>query len=136
FLDVMGPIKIKTVQIDSIQFKGSTITRRGNESLEILGDNFYVSNLVVDNSLPNKIELDDLEFAVRGFLESDSNKTFQTGFDGMRIKKNQLTLQNYFLRASNRNKTANTSISTSQLILHNLSIPALLSGQLKADELD
>lgn len=136
FLDVMGPIKIKTVQIDSIQFKGSTITRRGNESLEILGDNFYVSNLVVDNSLPNKIELDDLEFSVRGFLESGSTKTFQTGFDGMRIKKNQLTLQNYFLRAANRSKTATTSISTSQLILHNLSIPALLSGQLKADELD
>lgn len=135
FLDVMGPIKIKTVQIDSIQFRGSTITRRGNESLEILGDNFYVSNLVVDNTLPNKIELDDLEFSVRGFLESDSSKTFQTGFDGMRIKKNQLTLQNYFLRASNRNKTANTSISTSELILQNLSIPALLNGQLKADEL-
>ncbi len=135
FLDVLGTIKIKKIEIDSIEFKGSTISRRGNETLEIRGDNFNVTNLVVDNDLPNKVELEDLELKVRGFLESDSTKTFQTGFDGMRIKKNQLTLENYFLRAANRNKTVQTSISTSQLVLHNLSIPALLSGRLKADEL-
>ncbi len=135
FLDVLGAINIKKVEIDSIEFSGTTFSRRGRETLQILGDNFLVTNLVVDNALPNKIELDDLEFGVRGFLESDSTKSFQTGFDGMRIKKNQLILQNYFLRAANRSNTGNNSIQTKQLILNNLSIPELLNGRLQADEL-
>ncbi len=135
FLDVLGAINIKKIEIDSIEFSGTTISRRGRETLQILGDNFLVTNLVVDNALPNKIELDDLELGVRGFLESDSTKSFQTGFDGMRIKKNQLILQNYFLRAANRSNTGNNSIQTKQLILNNLSIPELLNGRLQADEL-
>lgn len=135
FLDVLGPINIKQVEIDSIEFSGTTYGRRGKETLQLFGDNFLVTNLVVDNALPNKIELDDLEFAVRGFLESDSNKSFQTGFDGMRIKKNQLILQNYFLRTANRSNTGNNSIQTRQLILNNLSIPELLNGRLQANEL-
>lgn len=135
FLDILGPIRIKKLEIDSIEFTGTTIGRRGKEKLEVFGDNFLVSNLIVDNDLPNKIELDDLEFAVRGFLQSDSSKSFQTGFDGMRIKKNQLTLRNYFLRAMNRTQTGSNTIEAKQLILHNLSIPALLNGRLQSEEL-
>lgn len=135
FLDVMGPIHIRKLEIDSIEFTGTTISRRGREKLAVLGDNFTVSNLTVDNDLPNKIELDDLEFAVRGFIQSDSNKSFQTGFDGMRIRKNQLTLHNYFLRAMNRTNTGRNSIEAKQMVLHNLSIPALLNGRLQSEEL-
>lgn len=134
-LDILGPIKVRELQIDSIQFTGNTYSRRGRESLEILGENFHVDNLIVDNALPNKIELDDLEMAVRGFLQADSSKSFLTGFDGMRIKKNQLILQNYFLRTFNRDHSGTNSIKTKQLILHNLSIPELLNGRLQSEEL-
>ncbi|MBC6490728.1 hypothetical protein ACFSQD_16815 [Flavihumibacter stibioxidans] len=134
-LDIIGPILVKNLAIKEIEFTTVTHTRRGRENLRIEGENFNVSELLVDKDLPNKIELQELELKVRAYVESGGTKNFQVGFGEININKNNLILTDYFLHSPKGSWYGENSIDVKQLVLVNLSIPALLNGRLKAEEL-
>lgn len=134
-LDVIGPILIKKLSIYQIEFTGNTHTKRGKESLQINGEQFMVKNLIIDKKLPHKIELEELQLKVKAFLESDSNRTFQAGFNELSINKNNLTLKDYFLHSLKPSKFGQNKIDVKELSLVELSIEDLLDGKLKAKEL-
>ncbi|MBZ5858245.1 hypothetical protein [Flavihumibacter profundi] len=134
-LDVIGPILIKRLSIHEIKFAGNTHTARGKETIQINGDQLEVENLVIDKSLKNKVELQELSLKVRAFMENDSSKTFQAGFDEVLIRKNNLTLKNYYLHSLKNNRLGENKIDVRELTLEELSIQDLINGKLKAREL-
>jgi hypothetical protein len=134
-LDVIGPILVKKLSIREIDFTGTTHTRRGKENVLISGDEFEVTNLIINKDLPHKIELDDLKLKVKAFIESDSSKTFQAGFDELLISKKNLVLRDYFLHTMKKTRLGENKIDVKELILVDLSIPDLINGKLKAKEL-
>ena len=134
-LDIIGPILVKNLAIGEIEFTTVTHTRRGRESIRIEGENFNVNELLLDKNLPNKIELQELELKVRAYVESGGTKNFQIGFGEININKNNLILTDYFLHSPKGSWYGENRIDVKQLVLVNLSIPALLNGRLKAEEL-
>ncbi|GAO44946.1 hypothetical protein [Flavihumibacter petaseus] len=131
-LEVIGPILIRNLTISEIDFTGNTHTRRGKESLSINGEHFFVKNLVIDKNLPHKVELDELQLKVKAFLESDSNRTFQSGFNELSISKNNLVLKDYFLHSLRPSSFGENKIDVRELSLVGLSINDLINGKLKA----
>ena len=134
-LDILGPIKVKQVAINEINFIGNSHTPRGKETFFFLGNNFSVKDLVVDKNLPNKMSVKELQLKVRAYVESDSSRNFSSGFSEMNINKNDLVLYNYFLQTRRKSRMGNNRIDVKKLTLTNLNIPELLRGRLKADEL-
>lgn len=135
-LDVIGPITVHRLAIREIEFQVNTHTRRGKETIRIDGDHFDVAQLVVDKNLPNKVEVDELNLKVRAFLETDSNRTFQSGFAEVQIERDNLTLKDYYLHSLASNKLLGENLITVKaLTLEGLSIGDLIAGKLKAREL-
>ncbi len=134
-LDIIGPILVKKLSIFEIEFTGNTHTKRGKEVLQINGEQLLVKDLRIDKSLPNKVELQELQLKVKAVLESDSTHDFQSGFGELNIANNNLVLKDYFLRSSRASSTGKNRINVKELALMDLSIGELVNGRLKAREL-
>jgi hypothetical protein len=134
-LDVIGPIYIRRLAIDEIEFIGNTQTPRGKETIDIKGDQFSVNGLVIDKALPNKVQLADLNMKIKAFIETDSSKTFRSGFNEISIEKNNLHIKDYYLHALSGSRFGETKVDVTELQLTDLSIADLLNGKLKAREL-
>ncbi|MCG7855942.1 hypothetical protein [Flavihumibacter sp.] len=134
-LDIIGPIYVKQLSIDDIEFIGNSHTPRGKESFRVQGNAFDVKELVVDKNIPNKIAVKELQLKVKAYLESDSSKNFSSGFGELNINKNDLVLYDYFLQTRQKSRLGNNRIDVKRLTLTDLSIPELLQGRLKAEEL-
>jgi hypothetical protein len=134
-LDVIGPIYIRRLAIHEIEFIGNTQTQRGKETIDIKGDQFAVNGLVIDKALPNKVQLADLNMKIKAFIETDSSKTFRSGFNEISIEKNNLHIKDYYLHALSESRFGETKVDVTELQLTDLSIADLLNGRLKAREL-
>lgn len=134
-LDILGPIYVRQLSIHEIEFLANTHTKRGPETIRIIGDELIINKLVVDKDLPNKVQLDDLNLKVKAFLETDSSKTFRSGFGEINIRKNNLTLKNYYLHSLAKNRLGENKVDVQELQLVDLSIGELMNGKLKAKEL-
>jgi hypothetical protein len=134
-LDVIGPIYIRRLTINEIEFIGNTQTPKGKETINIKGDQFTVNGLVIDKALPNKVQLADLNMKIKAFIETDSSKTFRSGFDEISIENNNLHIKDYYLQALSGSRFGETKVDVTELQLTDLSIADLLNGKLKAREL-
>ncbi|MFT4023870.1 MAG: hypothetical protein QM664_08835 [Flavihumibacter sp.] len=133
--DVIGPILVKRLSIHEIEFSGNTHTKRGKETLQIKGDELLVKNLLVDKNMPQRVQLSELQLKVRAFLESDSNRTFQSGFNELSIVDNDLILKDYFLHSLKPNRYGKNRIDIRSVALAGIRIEDLIAGKLNAKEL-
>ncbi|HQD08227.1 MAG TPA: hypothetical protein PLQ65_01085 [Flavihumibacter sp.] len=133
--DVIGPILVKRLSIHEIEFVGNTHTRRGKETLQIKGDELLVKQLLVDKNLPQRVQLDELQLKVKAFLESDSSRTFQSGFNELNIVGNDLILKGYFLHSLKPTKYGKNKIDIRSVALKGIAIEDLVAGKLHAKEL-
>lgn len=134
-LDVIGPILVKQLSIYEMEFVGNTRNPRGRETLQIKGDQLLVKNLLVDKNLPQRVALDELQLKVKAFLESDSSRNFQSGFNELSITGNDLTLKDYFLHSTEPGRYGKNKLAVRSLSLAGINIEDLVAGKLNAREL-
>ncbi|MGL6266276.1 MAG: hypothetical protein ACRC2O_00060, partial [Chitinophagaceae bacterium] len=101
------------------------------------GNNFEASGISIDSAKANPIEIGKLVFAIKNYKTSSADSMYDVRFDSVVYNEHTLTLKNFRLEPSEKNKQADKKyVSIPDFELREISLAELISNQrLKAEEL-